>query len=328
MADIIKCRSDILISIIVNTYNGEKYVNQIIKALLPYSQRKEIEIILVDDGSDKVDKTIDIFSSYFPNAVVFTQINSGLASARNSGAKIAKGKYLQFIDIDDTISENKLKLQFEFAEKHGLDVVYSDWRMVVIDENRKQHFEDWSISQQQNDYKFSIINGWWQPFNSYLIAKKAYLKVGGSDENLINAQDFDLMARIALYDFKFGYIPGKHTSYYRYTSTRSLARGPRKIYWNSYLISLNKLHAIAEGKELNRSSLKTAFAKRYFEVARNIFKYDRKESYSIYRRVKDIDSEFFPSSESALFQTTYRILGFYISEIFAKTFNRFNLSLK
>ena len=125
------------VSIIVNTYNGQRYVTKIIKTLKCY-ELPEIEFILVDDGSKKTDTTVEQFRAAFPNAVIIQEENEGLAEARNKGAAVAKGEYLQFIDIDDSITCDKILSQYKFAKKENVDVVYSDWRMMIVDDDNQE----------------------------------------------------------------------------------------------------------------------------------------------------------------------------------------------
>ena len=136
------------VSIIVNTYNGERYVDGIIKTLRPYVL-EDIEIILVDDGSHKDDKTAIIFKKAFPDALIALQSNEGLAAARNKGAELATGEYLQFIDIDDSITDAKIYSQYEFAKKVNpvllnkgkLRVVSNILKFNILQENEVSRME-------------------------------------------------------------------------------------------------------------------------------------------------------------------------------------------
>ena len=91
-------RDEILLSIIIPVYNVEKYLNECVDSVL-MQLTEECEIILVDDGS--TDSSGDICQWYALNnsqVRVVRKDNGGLSSARNSGMKIAKGKYISFVD--------------------------------------------------------------------------------------------------------------------------------------------------------------------------------------------------------------------------------------
>ena len=92
-----------LISVIVPIYNVEKYLPQCIESILRQTYTN-LEIILVDDGSpDSCPQICDDYAAKDSRIKVIHQANSGVSAARNSGLKIAKGKYIGFIDGDDYI---------------------------------------------------------------------------------------------------------------------------------------------------------------------------------------------------------------------------------
>jgi len=106
---------DPLVSIIIPVYNSEKYLAQAINSV----QRQtwgNIELIVVDDGS--TDNSLKIAMNYVNDTVkVIRQRNSGSASARNRGLAEAQGKYIQFLDADDVLSDNKIAEQVFLLEK-------------------------------------------------------------------------------------------------------------------------------------------------------------------------------------------------------------------
>ena len=112
------------VSIIVPVYNGEKYLNQCLDSISNQTL-KNIEIICVNDGS--TDKTGTILSHYSSKDKRFKIINTknkGQGSARNTALNEAKGKYVAFVDADDWIDLNSMKLLYEFAETHDLDMLF------------------------------------------------------------------------------------------------------------------------------------------------------------------------------------------------------------
>lgn len=98
------------ISIVIPVYNEEKYVQNTIDSLLGQTE-KELEIILIDDGS--TDNSLNILKSAEeknPNKVrVFTQKNSGPGAARNLGVKEAKGQIIVLVDADMKFDKNYVK---------------------------------------------------------------------------------------------------------------------------------------------------------------------------------------------------------------------------
>ena len=95
------------ISVVIPVYNKEKYIDKCIDSVINQTIKKEdIEIICVNDGS--TDGSIDIINKYIAknNIVLINKENGGVSSARNCGIMNASGKYILFLDADDSISNN------------------------------------------------------------------------------------------------------------------------------------------------------------------------------------------------------------------------------
>lgn len=99
-----------LISVIVPVYMVEKYLDRCVKSIVNQTYRN-LDIILVDDGSpDYSGKMCDLWAEKDERIHVIHQKNGGLSAARNVGIKASKGKYLLFVDSDDYIADNMIKL--------------------------------------------------------------------------------------------------------------------------------------------------------------------------------------------------------------------------
>lgn len=97
---------NIFLSIIIPVYNVEAYLENCLSSVIN-QEFKEYEIILIDDGStDNSGKICDNYASKYENIVVVHQPNLGVSSARNKGLSLARGKYIHFIDSDDTINSD------------------------------------------------------------------------------------------------------------------------------------------------------------------------------------------------------------------------------
>ena len=297
------------VSIIIPNYNGEIYLESIIETIRPYYD-EGYEIILVDDGSKKEDQTLKKFNSVFPNAICVNQKNGGVAKARDTGANLATKEFLQFLDIDDSISSEKLKIQYKAAIKNDVDVVYSDWCMVIVDSSGNKKQEPKVISGSFDDYVEALLERWWNPPHSYLIRRKAYLDIGGGDDKLVNAQDFDVFVRLAIKQYKFYYEPGLYSFYFRYLDEISLARGSRERYWTDTERVLDKSISLLEKNNSLKSEYKKAAAQRFFQVARNTYRIDEKWSKRVFNKIKTLDPEFYPKHESSKFKILFKIFGY------------------
>lgn len=118
------------VSIVVPIYNGEKYLTRCIKSILSQSYR-EIQLILVNDGS--ADHSLNIcneFAHQDARIVVVNQSNTGVSGARNSGIKMATGAFLTFVDADDALKPDAIKIAYETMEKYNADMVTYGWEKI------------------------------------------------------------------------------------------------------------------------------------------------------------------------------------------------------
>lgn len=111
------------VSVIIPVYNVEKYIYRCVDSVIAQTL-KEIEIILVDDGSPDGSPAIcDEYTRQDPRIQVIHKENGGLASARNAGMKIAKGEYIFFLDSDDWLELDGLETLYRKAKETKVDFV-------------------------------------------------------------------------------------------------------------------------------------------------------------------------------------------------------------
>lgn len=125
------------VSIIVPIYNGEKYIDRCIKSILGQSL-KDIEIILIDDGS--TDNTKDIISRYAKSdnrIKVICKDNTGPSNSRNIGINMSRGEYIGFIDADDFIDLDMYLKLYNAAKKFASDITICNYNEVFLEEYRE-----------------------------------------------------------------------------------------------------------------------------------------------------------------------------------------------
>lgn len=150
------------VSIGFPVYNVEKYVHQSLESILD-QDFDDYEIIVVDDcGNDNSMKIIEDLTSIHPKGnsirIIKHDKNAGLAQARNTAINNASGKYIYFVDSDDVIVPNAIKILYDIAEKYQAEV--------VVGSNYKQKGDHIWIEKGniQNDMYFVEKNG----FKDYL----------------------------------------------------------------------------------------------------------------------------------------------------------------
>jgi glycosyltransferase involved in cell wall biosynthesis len=107
-----------LVSVILPVYNSEKYIYDSLKSVLSQSYRN-IEVILVNDGSNDNTKKIILNDFNDDRIFYFEQENSGIVCALNRGIFLAKGKYIARMDADDICLYERLEKQVAFLEKNS-----------------------------------------------------------------------------------------------------------------------------------------------------------------------------------------------------------------
>lgn len=112
------------ISIVIPVYNVEKYIDCCVKSVINQTM-KDIEIILVDDGSkDESSVICDKYSVIDNRIKVIHKENEGLGYARNSGIDVATGEFITFLDSDDFIDLNTYERLCNIMSEHSLDVLF------------------------------------------------------------------------------------------------------------------------------------------------------------------------------------------------------------
>lgn len=113
---------DPAISLIIPVYNVEKYIKKALDSVVNQTM-KNIQVIIVNDGStDNSINIVEDFARKNSNFTIINQDNKGLAAARNAGLKIAKGKYIAFMDSDDYIEPNFLECLYKLAKDNDADI--------------------------------------------------------------------------------------------------------------------------------------------------------------------------------------------------------------
>lgn len=116
------------LSIVIPIYNVENYIQECLESILSQLNPK-IQIICVNDGSpdnsmEIAKKFIQQYSPHIQSQFVFIeQENKGLSGARNTGLKLARGKYIGFLDSDDKLTPNYFSEIFKVLEKDSYDIV-------------------------------------------------------------------------------------------------------------------------------------------------------------------------------------------------------------
>ena len=111
------------VSVVIPAYNAEKTLRRTLECVLNQTL-SALQVILVDDGSN--DSTAAIarnMAEKDPRLTVISRENLGISSTRNAGLLLCKGKYIRFVDADDTLPADSMEKMVRRAEQDGADLV-------------------------------------------------------------------------------------------------------------------------------------------------------------------------------------------------------------
>ena len=181
------------VSIVIPVFNGSNYMREAIDSAIAQTYQN-IEIIVVNDGSNDNGKTREIALSYGDKIRYFEKENGGVSTALNLGIKEMKGEYFSWLSHDDVYYPNKVETQVEclinYNNHHA--IVYSEWDII----NEKSELTC-SVSFKNHSEKdlfkplYPLLNNLIQGC-SLLIPSKYFLEIGVFKENLKTTQDYDL----------------------------------------------------------------------------------------------------------------------------------------
>ena len=127
-----------LITIIINVYNGEKFIKKCLDCILNQTY-KNLEVLIINDGS--TDNTLKICESYIDNRIrIINQENKGVTIAKNVGIDNAKGKYLYFIDADDFIEKDTIEYLYNLIKNNNAEMATAKRKDIFDIERRKNGY--------------------------------------------------------------------------------------------------------------------------------------------------------------------------------------------
>ncbi|MBQ3431222.1 MAG: glycosyltransferase [Clostridia bacterium] len=139
-----------LVSIIVPVYKVENYLDRCVASIIAQTL-KDIEIILVDDGSpDNCPAMCDAWAKKDSRIQVIHKQNGGLSDARNAGLNICTGDYIGFTDSDDYIEPTMFEKLYNSAENHGSDIAVCA-HYTANEDSKQEHLLPFSKTVYENE---------------------------------------------------------------------------------------------------------------------------------------------------------------------------------
>ena len=176
-------------SIVIATFNSEKYINHTLNSI-KNQNFKNFELIIVDKNSS--DKTIDIIKKYkFKNIKIIRKNDKGIYDALNIGIRNSKGAIISILHSNDQFfKKTVLNDVYDAFKLNDVDIIYGD--LVYYDKKMKKLLRYWKSGNFKN---FSFNKGWSPPHPSFFVKRKIYLKNGLYKTNIGTSSDIELMYR-------------------------------------------------------------------------------------------------------------------------------------
>ena len=200
------------ISVIVPTYECDRYLAQAIDSVLSQTECT-YELIIIDDGStDQTREVVETYRNQLSGTSVvnrfqyYFQDNQGVCVARNHGLKLAQGDFVAFLDADDFFLPGKLAAQVNvFDTQPELGIVHSGWQRVSAEGNVLMEVCPWETVPD-------LTLETWLRFKpvlpSAMMFRRHWLEqVSGFDPKFTVAEDVDLVLRLALEGCTASWLP-------------------------------------------------------------------------------------------------------------------------
>ena len=242
-------------SVVMAVYNVEEYLREAVDSLVQQTIGFDrIQLILVDDGSkDGSGAICDEYKERYPqNVIVIHKENGGVSSARNEGLKHATGRYLNFMDSDDKMSENTFMKVFQFFSEYEGQTDVAAIPMRFFEAAHGEHI-------QNDKFKIdkSVLDLYEHPYITNLSASASFIRAESAkefdfDTNLTALEDAKFMLQILFKKMTLGLV--KDATYWyrkRHAAQKSASQtATRRADWYLNSTSGFSLWALNKSKEI------------------------------------------------------------------------------
>ena len=185
------------ISVIVPTFNRPELLARAVSSLAAQQlERDRFEVLVVNDCGLEPREAVEAFADRLDVRLLSTPENSGLAAARNVGIAEACGRYVSFLDDDDTFYPEHLATLLDAADEHGGEtIVYSDAVKLVESDEGEPLLRQMILAPATFSYDRLLLNNYIHAM-SPLVPRAALEAVGGFDAELRALEDWELWLRL------------------------------------------------------------------------------------------------------------------------------------
>lgn len=146
-----------LVSVIVPIYNAGAHIARCVESIRRQTY-PHLEILLLNDGSQDVSLQVcEMYARVDDRIILIDKANSGVAATRNLGLRRAQGRYLQFVDADDTVQPYATELLVQKAEQHRADLVIAHYNRLTPPRRRPGEEEEETLRRPTRVQTFGFL---------------------------------------------------------------------------------------------------------------------------------------------------------------------------
>jgi glycosyltransferase involved in cell wall biosynthesis len=242
-----------LVSVIVPTYNRPGMLAGCLRSIL-HQTYPNVEIVVVNDGGTDIRKIIDPLNQQNKITSLEHHSNRGMAAARNTGIAAAKGKYIAYLDDDDSYLPHHIETLVSFLENSDCIVAYTDAHRAHIKTINGRE----AVKKRDVPYSFDfdsdrmLIQNY-IPTLCVMHEKKCLDETGSFDEDLNVLEDWDLWIRMSR-RYPFAHIRKITCEFAWRTDGKTMSSGRRTEFWRTVEIIYGKYRHLTEDKPRVRES--------------------------------------------------------------------------
>lgn len=233
-------RTNFIFSIVMPIYNVEEYVREAIDSIIDQTIgfKENVQLILINDGSPDNSEEICLeYASKYPDNIIYRKkVNEGVSVARNTGMDLAMGKYINFLDPDDTLDSNVLEKVEQFFNEYENEVDLVAIPIVFFEGKSGNHMLNFKFSQTR------VIDVEIEPHLIQMSGASTFFKrEDGLGELRLNpgqkfGEDASLMTDIIMQKQRYGVVHDANYNYRFRTSGTSALQSSKDSYDNYFPI--------------------------------------------------------------------------------------------
>lgn len=270
-----------LVSVIIPCYNVELYISECIESVINQTY-KYVEIICIDNNSS--DTTLKILKDLkikYPQIIIDSEFKPGAPCARNKGLSLAKGEYIQFLDADDLLENNKIEHQILLVKNNNkvIGFIAGACKKRTLYNN-----EEIIFSELETDPFLSPFINKCGNTCSNLWKRMDLIEVGGWNESIKSSQETDLMLRLALKGKEF-LVDKEPFTIIRERQSGQISHRDPESKWKQFIdVRLNYLTELKKSNVKKYEQYKNVFYDFLMVSVLSLSNYNREEALKIYQQ--------------------------------------------